>query len=61
MYALTETGGFAADGEGTRVDLEHRGWERLGLDGDEARESYLNGWPLTFDRLFAEAANDAAQ
>ena len=52
---------FAADGEGTRVDLEHRGWERLGSDGDEARESYLNGWPLTFDRLFAEAANDAAQ
>jgi uncharacterized protein YndB with AHSA1/START domain len=52
---------FAADGEGTRVDLEHRGWERLGPDGDEARESYLNGWPLTFDRLFAEAANEAAQ
>lgn len=52
---------FAAEGEGTRVDLEHRGWERLGPDGDEARESYLNGWPLTFDRLFAEAANEATQ
>ncbi len=52
---------FVADGEGTRVDLEHRGWERLGPDGDGARESYFNGWPLTFDRLFAEAANDAAQ
>ena len=52
---------FVADSEGTRVDLEHRGWERLGPEGGEARESYLNGWPLTFDRLFAEAADDAAQ
>jgi len=52
---------FAAEGEGTRVDLEHRGWERLGPDGREARENYAHGWPLTFDRLFAEAADDAAQ
>jgi uncharacterized protein YndB with AHSA1/START domain len=52
---------FAVEGEGTRVDLEHRGWERLGPEGGEARENYAQGWPLTFDRLFAEAANDAAQ
>jgi len=50
---------FIADGGGTRVELEHRGWDRLGAGGAEARESYNQGWPLTFDQLFAEAANDA--
>jgi uncharacterized protein YndB with AHSA1/START domain len=42
---------FTADGDGTRVDLEHRGWERLGEDGAEARESYDNGWPLVLGRF----------
>ncbi|MEP6759229.1 MAG: SRPBCC family protein [Actinomycetota bacterium] len=50
---------FIAEGSGTRVDLEHRGWERLGADAAEARDTYAQGWPLTFDQLFAEAANAA--
>jgi len=45
----------------TRVDLEHRGWERLGARAREGRESYLGGWPTTFDVLFAEAANAAGE
>ncbi len=43
----------------TRVDLEHRGWERLGDVAHEARAEYTNGWPLVFDGRFAEAANGA--
>jgi uncharacterized protein YndB with AHSA1/START domain len=47
------------DGQ-TRVDLEHRGWERLGDLAREGREAYATGWPRTFDVLFAQAANEEA-
>jgi hypothetical protein len=29
----------------TRVELEHRGWERLGAQGRESRAGYDSGWP----------------
>ena len=32
---------FAAEGEGTRVELEHRGWEKA---GPAERPSYDGGW-----------------
>ena len=35
---------FIADGDGTRVDLEHRGWERLGAMAEEARSGYGENW-----------------
>ena len=35
---------FAEDGDGTRVVLEHRGWERLGERGDASRGNYEQGW-----------------
>jgi uncharacterized protein YndB with AHSA1/START domain len=35
---------FAAEGDGTRVDLEHRGWEILGARAPEARSGYDAGW-----------------
>jgi uncharacterized protein YndB with AHSA1/START domain len=36
---------FAADGAGTRVELEHRGFERLGAAlGRKARRGYPLGW-----------------
>ena len=47
---------FTSDGAGTRLDLEHRGWERLGEPGEQARANYDSGWPLTL-RLYAEAAS----
>lgn len=31
-------------GDATRVDIEHRGWERLGADGPVWRERNLGGW-----------------
>lgn len=38
---------FTADGDGTRVSVEHRGWERLGERAHAARTSYASatGWP----------------
>jgi len=46
---------FTADGSGTRVDLEHRYWERLGAVGAEARASYggENGWEMVLGRYAA--------
>ena len=35
---------FADEGGKTRVDLEHRGWERLGEQAAEARQGYSEGW-----------------
>jgi len=34
----------APEGDGARVELEHRGWERLGAEAAEAHESYAGGW-----------------
>lgn len=34
---------FSPEGDGTRVDLEHRGWERLGEQGTVTRGSYDGG------------------
>ena len=36
---------FSAEGEGTRVELEHRGWEAYPSGGVDERESYDSGWP----------------
>lgn len=35
---------FTAETDGTRVDLEHRGWERLGDLAEEARAGYGENW-----------------
>jgi uncharacterized protein YndB with AHSA1/START domain len=35
---------FAAEGDGTRVDLEHRGWEILAERAQESRNGYDGGW-----------------
>ena len=40
---------FLADGEDTRVELEHRGWERLGEIALEARSGYGGGWARTLE------------
>ena len=36
---------FTPEGEGTRVELEHRGFERLGDAAETKHESYSSGWP----------------
>jgi uncharacterized protein YndB with AHSA1/START domain len=35
---------FTDEGGKTHVELEHRGWERLGAEAGEARQSYSEGW-----------------
>ena len=35
---------FHADGESTRVEIVHTGWERLGTDGRQWRDANRGGW-----------------
>ena len=35
---------FLPEGEGTRVELEHRGWENVVESGAEKRDAYETGW-----------------
>lgn len=49
---------FTPRGEETVVELEHRGWERLGEEGISARGSYEQGWVGVLDR-YARAAGGA--
>jgi uncharacterized protein YndB with AHSA1/START domain len=40
---------FTDEGGKTRVELEHRGWEQLGPEAADARQSYSDGWqPVLF-------------
>ena len=50
---------FTPDGEGTRVDLEHRDLERLGEKADAMRETVSGpgGWPALL-QLFADEARN---
>ena len=53
---------FVADGPTrTRVELEHRGFDRHGSDGEGVRAAVASemGWSLTLER-FAQAANGQA-
>jgi hypothetical protein len=46
---------FTAVAEGTRVDLVHRDWERLGARGSFVRDLFDNGWPGILARFAAHA------
>jgi uncharacterized protein YndB with AHSA1/START domain len=46
---------FVSEGDGTRVELEHRGWERLGDVAAEAREGYESGWDTVLGAYAARA------
>ena len=50
---------FAADaGGGTRVELEHRNFERLGAaSGEKMRKGVDGGWPHLLDLYAKEASN----
>jgi len=47
---------FTPEGDGTRVEVRHWGWEKLGDRLDETIASYNEGWDLVLGR-YAEAAN----
>ena len=44
---------FAAEADGTRVTLEHRGWEALGEPGRKVQESYGSCWEFILTRFAA--------
>jgi uncharacterized protein YndB with AHSA1/START domain len=46
---------FQPEGEGTRVELEHRGWERHGASAAELRGMYAAGWDDVLGRYVADA------
>jgi uncharacterized protein YndB with AHSA1/START domain len=41
---------FLPEGDGTRVELEHRGWERLAEGGAEKRGNYDTGWEFVLGK-----------
>jgi uncharacterized protein YndB with AHSA1/START domain len=49
----------AVEPDHTRVELEHRGWERLGDQGPRSRAGYESGWPGVLE-AFAGTAMDGA-
>jgi uncharacterized protein YndB with AHSA1/START domain len=44
---------FSEDGDATRVELEHRGWERYPTGGADERGSYDSGWEHVLGRFQA--------
>ena len=46
---------FEADGDGTTVRLEHRGWDELGDRAAKGREGHDGGWRLPLERFVAAA------
>lgn len=46
---------FVPDGDGTRVTLVHRGWQKLGAGAAKARASYDEGWGRVLTKHFAPA------
>jgi uncharacterized protein YndB with AHSA1/START domain len=49
---------FSPRAEGTIVEVEHRGFDRLGADGAAAARRWAGGWPRVV-RAFADRANQA--
>ena len=47
---------FTPEGVGTRVELEHRLWERLGDAAVELRAGYDTGWDAVFGRFVEQLA-----
>jgi uncharacterized protein YndB with AHSA1/START domain len=47
---------FTAVGNGTRVDLEHRRWERLGDEAADVRRRYEDGWGDVLERRYRDGA-----
>jgi uncharacterized protein YndB with AHSA1/START domain len=46
---------FIREGDGTRVELVHRGWENLGADAKQVFENYDGGWDFVLGQRYAGA------
>jgi hypothetical protein len=50
---------FTRTGKGTRVHLEHRGFERIGPLGPDVADKFRGGWPGVM-LSFANGLNDSS-
>ena len=50
----------AVEPDHTRVELEHRGWERLGAEGREWRDRNMGGWTTLLPHFIRAAEGRAA-
>jgi uncharacterized protein YndB with AHSA1/START domain len=50
---------FTPEDSGTRVELTHSGWEKLGEAAASLRERYDHGWGTLIERCYPEYANAA--
>lgn len=41
--------------DGTRVELEHRNWTKLGARAEETRSGYDSGWVDVFEGCYVKA------
>lgn len=49
---------FLPHGDGaTRVEIEHRGWERLGAEGEPRRDRNRGGWATLLPHFMSAAAS----
>ena len=46
---------LASGATSTRVEIEHRGWERLGASGEEQRDRNRGGWATLLPHFVAAA------
>jgi uncharacterized protein YndB with AHSA1/START domain len=51
---------FTAEDRGTRVELTHSGWEKLGDAAASLRDRYDRGWGTLIERHFVDYANSVA-
>jgi hypothetical protein len=49
----------ALDGDRTRLEILHSGWERLGSEGPSWRDANTNGWSALIPRFVEAAAGTA--
>ena len=45
---------FETEGEGTRLELIHRGWEIFGDKAKETREGYVSGWDIVLGHYLTQ-------
>jgi hypothetical protein len=55
-----EIGFVAGPQGGTRVAIEHRGWDRLGAEGESRRDGNMAGWSSLLPH-FVERANSLSR
>ena len=51
----------AAGASTTRVEIEHRGWERLGTGGEEQRDRNRGGWATLLPHYVAAASGEVRE